>query len=97
MYTTIRHELSHARKAWPGILADPCLLFVGDSSTCTISRWLVLPTVTQEYNIFNTVSCCHADRLMINSGSVTLPPPPPGSNAPPPAHAWLGGGGDLVS
>jgi hypothetical protein len=26
MYTTIRHELRHARKAWPGILVDPCLL-----------------------------------------------------------------------
>jgi hypothetical protein len=26
MYTTIRHELLHARKAWPGILVDPCLL-----------------------------------------------------------------------
>ncbi len=26
MYTTIRHELSHARKAWPGKLIDQCLL-----------------------------------------------------------------------
>ncbi len=26
MYTTIRHELRHARKAWPGTLEDPCLL-----------------------------------------------------------------------
>jgi hypothetical protein len=26
MYTTIRHELRHARKAWPGTLVDPCLL-----------------------------------------------------------------------
>ncbi len=24
--TNIRHELPHARKAWPGILVDPCLL-----------------------------------------------------------------------
>jgi hypothetical protein len=26
MNTTIRHELCHARKAWPGTLVDPCLL-----------------------------------------------------------------------
>ncbi len=26
MYTTIRHELPHARKAWPVTLVDPCLL-----------------------------------------------------------------------
>jgi hypothetical protein len=26
MYTTIRHELHHARKAWPGTLVHPCLL-----------------------------------------------------------------------
>jgi hypothetical protein len=26
MYTTIRHELLHARKTWPGTLLDPCLL-----------------------------------------------------------------------
>ncbi len=25
MYTTIRHELSHPRKAWPGTLVGPCL------------------------------------------------------------------------
>ncbi len=27
MYTTIRNELHHVRKAWPGTLVDPCLLF----------------------------------------------------------------------
>ncbi len=26
MYTTNRHELRHARKAWPGTLVDPCLI-----------------------------------------------------------------------
>ncbi len=26
MYTTIRHELPHARMAWPGTLVDQCLL-----------------------------------------------------------------------
>jgi hypothetical protein len=26
MYTTICHELSHARKAWSEALVDPCLL-----------------------------------------------------------------------
>jgi hypothetical protein len=26
MYTTIRHELHHARKTWPGTLVEPCLL-----------------------------------------------------------------------
>jgi hypothetical protein len=26
MYTTIRHEQRHARKAWPGTLVDPRLL-----------------------------------------------------------------------
>ncbi len=26
MYTIIRHELCHARKAWSGNLVDPCLL-----------------------------------------------------------------------
>ncbi len=26
MYTTIRHELHHARKAWPVTLVDPCFL-----------------------------------------------------------------------
>jgi hypothetical protein len=26
MYTTIRHELRHAKKAWPGTLVDPYLL-----------------------------------------------------------------------
>ncbi len=26
MYTTIRHELGPARKAWPGTLVDQCLL-----------------------------------------------------------------------
>jgi hypothetical protein len=26
MYTTSCHELRHARKAWPGIIVDPCLL-----------------------------------------------------------------------
>jgi hypothetical protein len=26
MYTTTRHEVRHARKAWPGTLVDPCLL-----------------------------------------------------------------------
>jgi hypothetical protein len=26
MYTTIRHELRQAKKAWPGTLADPPLL-----------------------------------------------------------------------
>ncbi len=25
-WTTIRNELHHARKAWPGTLEDPCLL-----------------------------------------------------------------------
>ncbi len=27
MCTTIRHEIRHARKAWPGTLVDPCLFF----------------------------------------------------------------------
>ncbi len=26
MYTTIRHEPRHTRRAWPGTLVDPCLL-----------------------------------------------------------------------
>ncbi len=26
MYTTIRHELLHAKKAWSGTLVDPCPL-----------------------------------------------------------------------
>jgi hypothetical protein len=30
MYTTIRHELRHARKVWSGTLLDPCLLSVCD-------------------------------------------------------------------
>jgi hypothetical protein len=25
MYTTIRHEIHHTRKGWPGTLLDPCL------------------------------------------------------------------------
>ncbi len=29
MYTTNRHELWHARKAWPGTLVGPCLLTCG--------------------------------------------------------------------
>ncbi len=29
MYTTVRHELRHARKAWPGTLVDPGLLSCG--------------------------------------------------------------------
>ncbi len=34
MYTTIRHKLCHARKAWPGTLADPCLLSGGTGVAC---------------------------------------------------------------
>jgi hypothetical protein len=30
MYTTISHELRHARKAWPGTPVDPCLLSGSD-------------------------------------------------------------------
>ncbi len=33
MYITIRHELCHARKAWPGIRVDPCLLSGFDYKT----------------------------------------------------------------
>jgi|688.fasta_scaffold1587470_1 hypothetical protein len=32
MYTTIPHELHRARKAWPGTLVDPCLLFGGENN-----------------------------------------------------------------
>ena len=35
MYTTICHELRHARKAWPGILVGPCLLS-GDMANVTV-------------------------------------------------------------
>jgi hypothetical protein len=31
MYTTVRHELRHARKTWPSTLVDPCLLSVQQS------------------------------------------------------------------
>ncbi len=34
MYTTIRHEIRHARKAWPGTLVDPCLVSL---KTVTVS------------------------------------------------------------
>ncbi len=36
MYTTIRPtpKLCHARKAWPGTLADPCLLSGGTGVAC---------------------------------------------------------------
>jgi hypothetical protein len=30
MYTTIRHDLRHAKKAWPGTQIDPCLLSEAD-------------------------------------------------------------------
>ncbi len=32
MYTTIRHDLRHTMKAWPGTLADPCILSGSDRS-----------------------------------------------------------------
>jgi hypothetical protein len=36
MCITIRHELRHAMKAWPGTLVDPCLLSEYTSTTYPI-------------------------------------------------------------
>ncbi len=49
MYTTIRHELRHARKAWPGTLVDQCLL--SDSNP---SPLVYLPNVQGEPHFFQT-------------------------------------------
>ncbi len=32
MYTTIRHEIHHTRKGWPGPLVNPCLLSAASDS-----------------------------------------------------------------
>ncbi len=45
MYTTIRHELFHARKAWPGTLVDPCLIsdkHYPFSSAIAVTDWFLL-------------------------------------------------------
>jgi hypothetical protein len=64
MYTTIRHELRHARKAWPGTPVGPCLLS-GTARSCSAASFihvqllllLVQPTVTLE--ITNLKGQCH--------------------------------------
>jgi hypothetical protein len=37
MYTTIRHELRHARKAWPGALVDTYVLS-GSNIHCDLAK-----------------------------------------------------------
>jgi hypothetical protein len=41
LYTTIRHELRHARKAWPGPLVDPCMHILSVRDTVGMGNWVM--------------------------------------------------------
>jgi hypothetical protein len=58
MYTNHRHELRHARKAWPGTLVDPCLLS-GLPPPCEgdMNVGLIIERV-------NLIAKCHSSQLM---------------------------------
>ncbi len=45
LHTQHRHDLSHARKAWPGTLVDPCLLFVLPMQMWRVAFFLTSLTV----------------------------------------------------
>jgi hypothetical protein len=49
MYTKHRHELRHARKAWPGSLVDPCL-FSGSNPVRCEGQW---PKTRPNYKLYS--------------------------------------------
>jgi hypothetical protein len=52
MYTIIRHELRHARKAWLGTLVDPCLLSVYFLYTLSIPLTLTGQSIELNCSLF---------------------------------------------
>ncbi len=71
MYTKHRHELRQARKAWPGTLVDPCLLF-GYNRPWPTDRYIPSPTIL---DMFSNHSWCSHDFHFstANKSKVTVP------------------------
>jgi hypothetical protein len=70
MYTKYRHELRHARKAWPGSIVDPCLLSGRDHRD----------PQTREYIDWKwPISCVHSAMMVfvaqLAEGGGARPPP----------------------
>ncbi len=62
MYTNHRHELRHARKAWPDTLVDPCLL-----SVLLIQMWRVAFFLTSLTVVYTTPSREQCFRILLQA------------------------------
>jgi hypothetical protein len=79
MYTTIRRELRHARKAWPDTLIDPSLLFGVINIIIWLCVYLLIKLVGKgglrwHYNcvcvtVNHVCSACVHNRLNISAAS----------------------------